>query len=116
MFGIGMTELLVILAIALIIFGPKRLPELAKHLGKALREFKKATDEVKENIGLNELDLNDLTSVDENVPVEEEASSSRKAASTEDTLAEETFPEEVSSQKLSTKEDTPPGKSQDSTP
>ncbi len=126
MFGIGMTELLVILAIALIIFGPKRLPELAKHLGKALREFKKATDEVKENIGLNELDLNDLTSVDENVPVEEETSSSRKAASTEDkpsegvqpedALAEETSPEEASSQKLPDREDTPPEKSQDFTP
>jgi len=68
MFGIGMTELLVILGIALIIFGPKRLPELAKHLGKAMREFKKATDEVRENIGLNELDLNDLNSADETPP------------------------------------------------
>ncbi len=62
MFGIGMTELLVILAIALIIFGPRRLPELAKQLGKAMREFKRATDEVKENIGLDELDLNNLPS------------------------------------------------------
>lgn len=72
MFGIGMTELLVILGIALIIFGPKRLPELAKHLGKAMREFKKATDEVRENIGLNELDLNDLNSAGETPPSPEE--------------------------------------------
>ena len=71
MFGIGMTELLVILAIALIVFGPKRLPELAKQLGKAMREFRKATDEVKENIGLNDLDLNNLPTGTESPPSEE---------------------------------------------
>ncbi len=65
MFGIGMTELLVILVIALIVFGPTRLPELAKHLGKAMREFRKATEEVKENIGLNELVNEDLSVFDE---------------------------------------------------
>ncbi len=48
-------DLLVILAIALIVFGPKKLPELAKTLGKALGEFKKTTEEIKENIGINEL-------------------------------------------------------------
>ena len=48
-------DLLVILAIALIVFGPKKLPELAKTIGKALGEFKKTTEEIKENIGINEL-------------------------------------------------------------
>ena len=52
MFGIGMPEMLVILALALIIIGPKKLPDLAKSLGRAMREFKKATSEFKETIQL----------------------------------------------------------------
>ncbi len=56
MFGIGMPEMLLILAIALIVIGPKKLPDLAKSLGRALREFKKATSELKESLELdNEL-------------------------------------------------------------
>ena len=52
MFGIGMPEMLVILALALIIIGPKKLPDLAKSLGRTMREFKKATSEFKETIQL----------------------------------------------------------------
>jgi TatA/E family protein of Tat protein translocase len=59
MFGIGMPELLLILAVALIVFGPKRLPELAKSLGRALGEFKRATNDLKQSIetenGLDEI-------------------------------------------------------------
>ena len=56
MFGIGMPEMILILAIALIVIGPKKLPDLAKSLGRAMREFKKATSEFKESIELdNEL-------------------------------------------------------------
>ena len=43
MFGIGMPEMLLILAIALIVIGPKKLPDLAKSLGRAFAEFKRAT-------------------------------------------------------------------------
>ena len=53
MFGIGMPEMLVILALALIIIGPKKLPDLAKSLGRAMREFKRATNEFKETIQLD---------------------------------------------------------------
>ena len=53
MFGIGMPEMLVILAVALIVIGPKKLPDLAKSLGRAMREFKKATSEFKETIQLD---------------------------------------------------------------
>jgi sec-independent protein translocase protein TatA len=51
MFGnIGMPELLIILAIALLIFGPKKLPEVGKSLGRAIREFRRTSDELKERI------------------------------------------------------------------
>ena len=43
MFNVGMPELVVILAVALIVLGPKRLPEVARMLGKAMAEFRKAT-------------------------------------------------------------------------
>jgi len=54
MFGIGMPEMLLILAIALIVIGPKKLPDLAKSLGRAMREFKKATNELKETMHIDE--------------------------------------------------------------
>jgi TatA/E family protein of Tat protein translocase len=50
MFNIGMPELLLILVVALIIMGPKKLPELAKSLGRGLREFRKATDDIKDSL------------------------------------------------------------------
>jgi sec-independent protein translocase protein TatB len=59
MFGIGMPELILILAIALIVIGPKKLPDLAKSLGRAMREFKKATNEFKETLQIDE-DLTDV--------------------------------------------------------
>ncbi len=50
MFGIGFQEMLVILVVVLIFFGPKRLPDLAKSLGKGIAEFKKASEEVRQGI------------------------------------------------------------------
>ncbi len=50
MFGIGMTELLLIAGLALMVLGPKKLPELAKAMGKGLAEFKRATSELKSTI------------------------------------------------------------------
>ena len=50
MFGIGFQEMLIILVVVLIFFGPKRLPDLAKSLGKGIAEFKKASEEVRNGI------------------------------------------------------------------
>jgi TatA/E family protein of Tat protein translocase len=51
MFGsLGLPELMLIFVVALIVFGPKKLPEIGRTLGKALGEFKKATDELKNTI------------------------------------------------------------------
>jgi TatA/E family protein of Tat protein translocase len=60
MFNIGLPELLIILAIALIVFGPNKLPELAKAVGRAMREFKKATEEVKESFVEETKDLEEI--------------------------------------------------------
>lgn len=48
MFGIGTTELVIIMFIILLIFGAKKLPELAQGLGKGIREFKKASNEIQD--------------------------------------------------------------------
>jgi Tat protein translocase TatB subunit len=50
MFGIGMPELAVILVVGLIVLGPKRLPEVARALGKGLAEFRRVTGEVNKEI------------------------------------------------------------------
>jgi sec-independent protein translocase protein TatA len=48
--GLGMTEILVILLIVLLLFGAKRIPDVAQGLGKGLREFKKASHDIQKDI------------------------------------------------------------------
>ncbi len=63
MFGIGMPEMILILAVALIVIGPKKLPDLAKSLGRALGEFKRATSDIKDSFDIDE-DIKPIESYD----------------------------------------------------
>jgi TatA/E family protein of Tat protein translocase len=58
MFDIGLQELILIFVVALLVFGPKNLPQLGRSLGRAMREFKRASDEFKETIETN-LEINE---------------------------------------------------------
>lgn len=72
MFGIGMPELLLILALALIVLGPKRLPEIARALGKGLSEFRRATDDLKEEWRHVEKDIEQASA---ETPIDDDSSS-----------------------------------------
>ena len=61
--NIGWSEILVILLIILLLFGAKRLPDLARSLGKSMREFKKGRDEIEADDGKGEQKREDKSSV-----------------------------------------------------
>jgi TatA/E family protein of Tat protein translocase len=95
-------DLLVILVIALVVFGPKKLPELAKTLGKAMGQLKRTTEEMKESIGIKDLEgmRSNLTGIDFLANLAEKTSeymtlsdSAKNASSPkEEPIAEKTLP------------------------
>jgi TatA/E family protein of Tat protein translocase len=53
MFGIGMSEMLIILAVALLVFGPAKLPEIAKSIAKGLKELRRAGDDLRSSVNFD---------------------------------------------------------------
>ncbi len=101
MFGrLGTTELLIILGIILVIFGPSKLPEIGKSLGRGIREFKSATKDIKESINIEE-DNEEKSQPKKPEPVK--ASSSEQGDSKEESASES---EQVSSEQATTSEQT----------
>jgi Tat protein translocase TatB subunit len=77
MFGIGMTELLVILVIGLLVLGPRKLPELARSLGRGLAEFRRASTDMRREF----LEVDRAARIDDAASAEaSEASSTDEAA------------------------------------
>ncbi len=83
MFGIGMPEMILILAVALIVIGPKKLPDLAKSLGKAMGEFKKAASDLKDSMQID-TELKDLKTTFDNLEREDKPAARQKTGQTED--------------------------------
>ena len=69
MFGIGLHELIIILVLALIVVGPKKLPEIARSLGKAMAELRRATDDIKRSI---EIETDDIVQPEDHYPLKPE--------------------------------------------
>jgi sec-independent protein translocase protein TatB len=130
MFNIGLPELLIIVAIALIVFGPNKLPELAKAFGRAMREFKKATEEVKESFEAETKDLEEIkhTLTDETLladlaeqvsssePVPEEASTHPESSTPAETSPLEEAPVQTIGEKEEEKKKEEPERGEEGTP
>ena len=86
MFGVGVPELVVIFLVALVILGPKQLPEVAKFLGKALGEFRRATDEISAEFN------NAKSMLEEEVRQAERATQEEKSKTTQGEETQSTTP------------------------
>ncbi len=62
MFGVGSSELIIILIIALLILGPKEIPKVARTIGKGMRELQRAKDELKKNIEFEDNPVSEIKS------------------------------------------------------
>ncbi|MFP4083412.1 MAG: TatA/E family twin arginine-targeting protein translocase [Desulfonatronovibrio sp.] len=83
MFGIGTTEIIVIMVVALLVLGPKKLPEIAKSLGKTLAEFRRVSTDVKRTIEM-EVDREEETRAKKKIRQEMAKKASQESHSPEE--------------------------------
>lgn len=89
MFDVGLQEMLLIGVIALLVFGPSKLPELGRMFGRTMREFRRASDEFRQTVETN-LHINDSEPVIQPAPVETPAPAAALPSETEAAPAFET--------------------------
>lgn len=65
MFGLGLPEIIVIFVIALLVFGPKKLPDIGKSIGRAMAEFKKASEDFQETVRAEMKEVEKTSGVEE---------------------------------------------------
>lgn len=87
MFGIGVTELGIILVVALLVFGPKRLPELARMLGRGMGEFRRASNELRQSLALDDLQSDLRRGLDQSGRIHKPVSAPDRPAQAGDDLA-----------------------------
>ena len=78
MFGLGPTELIIGLIVVLLLFGAKRIPEIAGSFGKSIKEFKKGMNEVQREVNAPPVDQDRLPSERERTPVQHDDSATKE--------------------------------------
>jgi sec-independent protein translocase protein TatB len=107
MFGIGTTEILIILVVALIVIGPTKLPEVAKTLGKALGEFKRMSSDVKRTIDLEAEQAEEAArtkAAEKELAAKKESASPEKAAAKAEVVDDEDGSKDVADSGVTGKE------------
>lgn len=99
MFNIGPTEMILILIVALVVFGPGKLPEVGKAVGKTVREFKSAVNKIDEDIKKEVDDIKEAADLKDTLDIKLDNSSAAKPTVVETNKTEEALKEGVSLEK-----------------
>jgi sec-independent protein translocase protein TatA len=100
MFGLGLPELIVIFVIALLIFGPKKLPDLGRSVGRAMAEFKKASEDFQETMREEMKEVEKTAQLDELKKIEQQITKVEPTPAQEAETKKETDRDEETKEKM----------------